>query len=254
MMSSLNDKELFLKKVAQTIEMSFDIPDSEKEIAKEAVLRFEDTMKSLQKATDHLDVIYEPFSKHKNIPTKSVVEKRGVLNRFKQASKEKFENFKYLCVLSIQKINHFANGDMEIKEIISTFESSVLNVEDEVEDFFDILGDYESEDFQEKVLESIDSIKNKAEELNDLVYDSIIDHIDTNIVGKTWMSENNSKFKIEKEEKIPMVLELYKKRQELLGNKMYAVEKEKQILNPSDAPRVYSPDSARTVNFTEFGE
>lgn len=253
-MTKLLNQHDLLRKIAQYVDFSTDIPDSEKKDAEEALLRLEEAAYHLNQATDHLNVLYDPFSKHDNISTKSVVEKRGVLNRFKQASKEKFENFKRLCILAMQKLNNFSNGDTEIREIIGTLESSVIDIEQKLEEFYDVLSDYESPDFRDAVLSTIDGVKTKAEEFNDLVYDRIIEHINANIIGKTWMSDAEDQLNIGVEEHTPLLLELFKQRQQMLDGKYPNMEKDTQALNPSDAQRVYYPDAVRTVNFTEFGE
>jgi hypothetical protein len=252
-MSTIPNRHDFLRKIAQTIDFSTEITDSEKKNAEEALLRLEEAMYHLNQAVEHLDVIYDPFDQHDNISTESVVEKRGVLNRFKQASKEKFERFKYLCILAMQKLYNFSNGDTDIKEIIGTLESSIIEVEDKLEEFYDVLSDYESPHFRNAVLSTIDGIRKKSEDLNDLVYDRIIEHINTNLIGKTWMSDAEDQLNIEMEKKTPLLLELFKQRQEMLGAAPN-MAKENQALNPSDAQRVYYPDAVRTVNFTEFGE
>lgn len=253
-MPSFSNKHDFLRKIAQAVDFSTDITDSEKQDAEEALLRLEEAVYHLNQAVEHLDVIYDPFNQHENISTESVVEKRGVLNRFKQASKEKFEQFKYLCILAMQKLHSFSNGDTEIQEILSTLESSVVEVEDQLEDFYDVLSDYESPHFREAILSSIDGIREKSDNLVDLVYDRIIEHINTNLIGKTWMSDAEDQLNLEMDEKTPLLIELFKRRQEMIDGKHPNMEKDTQALNPSDAQRVYYPDAVRTVNFTEFGE
>ena len=61
-----------IKKLAETIEMSFDIPPEEKKIAEEAKEYFEDTSHLLGLAVQHLSVIYDPFTKHTDVPVDSV--------------------------------------------------------------------------------------------------------------------------------------------------------------------------------------
>jgi hypothetical protein len=246
----------FLRKIAQVVDFSTEITDSEKQAAEEALLRLEEAIYHLKQSVEHLDVIYEPFDQHEDISTQSVVDKRGVLNRFKQASKKKFEHFKYLCILAMQKLHMFSHGDTEIQEIMGALESSINDVEERLEEFYDVLSDYESPDFRDAVLASIDSVKEKSNEMEELVYDRIIEHINTNLIGKNWMSDAKDQLNIEMEEKTPLLIELFRQRQQMMegGSAPPNMEKETQALNPSDAQRVYYPDSVRNVNFTEFGE
>ena len=253
-MTKLLNQHDFLLKIAQFVDFSTDIPDSEKKDAEEALLRLEEATYHLKQATEHLNVLYDPFSEHDSISTKSVVKKRGVLNRFKQASKEKFENFKRLCILAIQKLNNFSKGDMEIQEIIGALESAIIDIEQKLEKFYDVLSDYESPDFRNDVLSTIDDVRRKSEEFNDLVYDRIIEHINANLIGKTWMSDAEDRLNLDVKEHTPLLLELFKQRQQMLDGKYPNMGKDTQALNPSDAQRVYYPDAVRNVNFTEFGD
>lgn len=172
------------------------------------------------------------------------------------ASKEKFEHFKYLCVLAMQKLHVFSHGDTEIQEILGTLESSINDIEERLEEFYDVLSDYESPHFRDAVLATIDGVREKSGDMEDLVYDRIIEHINTNLIGKNWISDAKDQLDIEMEEKTPLLIELFRQRQQMLdgGPVPPNMEKETQSLNPSDAQRVYYPDAVRTVNFTEFGE
>ena len=50
-----------LSKLAYSVEMSFDIPDSEKEIGEYATQLFESVVNSLNLAKDHLDIASPPM-------------------------------------------------------------------------------------------------------------------------------------------------------------------------------------------------
>lgn len=243
-----------LKKFADAVNMSFDIPDAEKEIAEEALLRFEYAVNLLNKGVEHLDIIYKPFEKHENISVESVISKRGVLNRFKQASKKKFEKFKYQSILAAQKLDYFTRGDAEIKELFNTFELSLNNFEEKLEDFYYTLSNFDTEDFRDKILENIDIIKNESEDLIELINDRIIEHINNELIGKSWISEKENHFNINHQDFKPLLIDLFEERQNLLQGNFAVPNQDAQAMNPSDAQRVLSPNSSRTVNFTEFGD
>lgn len=233
--------------------MSFRVPDEEIEKAEEAVMYLDETRQALRIALDHLDIIYQPFDRYDEISTDSVVQKRGLLDRYQRANKKKFEKFKYLALMSIKKINHFSRGDAEIQEIVNSLESSAQELTDKVEKFYEALSNYQAEDFQDQVLEAINLIRSKSENFEDLVDDRIIEHINTNIIGKTWLHENQDKMHIEdKPEFSPLIVELYQERQQKEG--LPSSSQEQQAMNPSDAQRVWHPDATRYVNFTEFQE
>lgn len=254
-MSISIEKRAFLERLVIAVEKSFDISDGDKQIAEEASLRFEYAIKSLNEATEHLDNIYRPFAKHDRVSTRSIIKGRGVLNRFRQASKDKFEKFKTRVVLAIQKLNYFSNGDADIQELITAFEQGAETVEEKVEAFYEALVDLESENFKDQVIKTIDEIKVEADELDELVNERIIDHIDTNLIGKSWMSETSDRLNIEFAEHLPLVTELFEERKEMLqGGAMPSPRKQQQALNPGDAQKAYYPDHIRTMNIGEFGE
>ncbi len=248
------------KRIADSIEMSFDIPDSEKDVAEEAKAHFEAVINAVKLGVDHLDHIYNPFVEHTDISVESVVENRGMLQgRYSTKVKENFNTVKKHALMAIRKLNTFSNGDSAIRELISTFEESVGDVELYVSKFLDILkNDYESPEFREKVVETIDKIKSNAERLDDLVYDRIIDHIDTNILTKSWMHDIDVDVDIDinlDEEHIPLIVELFNEREKELNGDFPAAEKTEQSLNMSDAQRMLFPNfMERGNNIGNFGE
>jgi len=244
------------KKIAETIEMSFDIPEAEKDIAKVSKQHFEATISSLKFAVDHLDHIYNPFKEHSNISVESVVENRGILQgRYSTKIKDNFEKVKKYALVAIRKLNKFTDGDSDIVEIVNTFEEAIGGIEDDVSKFLDILkNEYESEDFRKLVIDIVDNIKSKSDRLEDLVYNRIIDHINVNILTKSWMHDIDVDDN-DDDDNIPYIVQLVKEREEKLGNDFPAADKKEQSLNLSDAQRMYYPDHmSNDTNTGNFGE
>src|ERR1700743_947983 len=116
-----------LTKLANAIEMSFEVPQSEKDIANTAAERFSAVNNHLNLAKDHLDLMYDPFKKYNNISTESIVKKRGVINRFKKQVKENYNKVKFLSLKAIQLLNYFAS-DTHTLEIINAFKDAIEDV------------------------------------------------------------------------------------------------------------------------------
>ena len=241
------------KKIANSVDMSLDIPDAEKEIANDAKMRFEGVAKSLKFAVDHLDILYEPFSMHENISTKSVIDNRGVLQgRYSSKVKENFTKAKKYGVLAIQKLNYFTVGDNSIRVLKQSFIESMGDLEESVSGLLDNLrNDYRLEDFKDKVLKSIENIREQADELIDLVYDRILKHINDNILNTSWMDFDNNQLSLD--ENVPLITELYEERQKALDGAMPTSDKPEQALNMSDATQMLHPDFVRVKNIGEFG-
>ena len=51
-------------KLAETVELTIDIPQSEKKVAAQAVLYFEKLVRKLNSFSKHLDIIYDPFKEY----------------------------------------------------------------------------------------------------------------------------------------------------------------------------------------------
>jgi len=129
------EKTAILKRIADSVDMSFDIPDSEKEIAQDALIRFEAALKKIRDSSEHLDIIYEPLKRHEQVSTKSLVKKRGLLNRYKQKVKQNYNEVKAIALLAIRKLNYFSSGDTSIQEIITSFIDSIEDLEKYVTSF-----------------------------------------------------------------------------------------------------------------------
>lgn len=245
-----------LKKIANSIEMSFEIPDSEKEIATEASMRFEGISNSLNFALKHLDIMYEPFKKHSNISTESVINNRGLLNRFAQKAKQNFEDIKKEGLLAIKKLNYFSTGDSDIQELINSFVDSMEELGEEIATLLNVLmNDYRSGNFRNNILSAIDSVRNEAGKLDNLIWDRIIEHIDTNILAKNWMDNSEDVEDMDSENKGPIITELFEQRQRALFPESFpGPQKDNQSMNASDAQKAHYPDSIRTLNIGEFGE
>jgi len=243
---------MMLKKISDIVDMSFDIPDSEKEMGQKARLHFEGAANALKFAVDHLDIIYEPFKNNTTISPQSVIDNRGVLQgRYSTKIKNNFTDVKKHSLLAIKYFNFFAKGDAAIRELINTYVESVNDVENRVSIFLDILrNDYRLEDFRDKVLKAVDDVRKAAKDLDNLVYDRIIEHIDENIISKKWMDFNSDNVSIT--EDVPLIRELYEERQKALNTGAFpATDKAEQSLNISDATQMLNPDFVR---FKQIGE
>lgn len=226
--------------------MSFEIPDDEKETAYQAKMYFEAVANNLQLSVEHLDHIYEPFNAETEISTESVVNNRGVLQgRYSTKVKENFNKVKAYGLKGIRKLNIFSTGDSVVREIINTFVDGIGDVEEYVEEFLNILkNDYKTPEFREKVIASIDNIKKQADELDEFINDTIIEHIDRDFLTKNWMNETGKELSIDiNEVQLPLLVRLREERERELNPESFpAAETKGQSLNMSDANRMMYPN------------
>jgi hypothetical protein len=117
----------------------------------------------------------------------------------------------------------------------------------------DILDDFKSPDFRTNVLSAIENIRKESSEIEKLIRDRIIPHIDANILANDWISNTGDKLQVKIENRIPIITELFNERQKALeSGSLPEIQKRPQSLNPSDTQRVYYPTDLR--NATEVGE
>ncbi len=226
-----------LNKLAYAIEMAFEVPKIEKDIAKDALDKFNEVINALDLAKDHLHIMYDPFKKYETISTEALIEKRGVINRYKQQVKKNYNKVKYIALLAIDKLNYFST-DTHILELINSFKDSIQNLEKQINILLDILDNYESVDFKNNIILAIEGVKQQSAQVEKLIKDRVIDHVDSNILIKNWMSDTSDELKMEIKNKIPIITKLYNERQDALDSLKSNIIPEpngkKQVMNPGD--------------------
>lgn len=204
-----------IKKIASTIEMSFDIPDSEKQEAQSAADEFKKVISSLDAAKKHLNLMYEPFKDASDIPPDAVYEFRGAIFRYKEQIKENFNKVKAMSFKAIMRLNYFAT-DTHITELINTFRDSIGDVEKQVNVLLDILDDLKSKDFKNNLIKGIDAIRKACFEVEKLIKERILDYIDSNILAKDWMTNTGDELQTEIKIRVPYITQLFEERQKAL--------------------------------------
>ncbi len=204
-----------IKKLAEAIQMSFEVPKVEREMAIAVVKHFEHVEVILDNANNHLDVLYNPFKKHPNISSDLLHEKRGLLNRFVQQSKDNFEEVKRRSLLAIQKISYF-DSDTAIYDMMEAFRNSIQELEKLIVEVYDLLEDYRAEDFVSKLITAIDSVRTQIVEVENLIKDRIIDYIDTNILVKNWMTDKGEELNLSIQQKTPAMVSLFEEQRKAL--------------------------------------
>lgn len=202
-----------IKKIANTIEMSFDIPESEKKEAQAATEEFKKVISSLEVAKRHLNLMYEPFKNAESVSPDALTEFRGAIHKYKEQIKENFNNVKVSAFSSIMKLNYFAT-DTHITELINSFRDSIGDVEKQVNILLRILDDLGSEEFRDNVVSGIEAIRKASFEVEKLIKERIIDYIDSNILAKDWMTDTGII-----KNRVPYITQLFEERQKALENR-----------------------------------
>lgn len=197
-------------------QMSYDITNDEKMQAEKALMAFDYALKVLNLADQHLNIMFVPFKDYTDVKPEEILKFRAALRRFRDKAIENFNNFKVAAFKCINLIQPFSS-DTQTAKLIKSFISSVEDMENQVNSFSKLFESLESKDFVAKVVQIIDGIKKEIKQLNQIVEERIKNHIQTNILGKTWVDAISKELQINVDKKTPLLIELNKERQKELG-------------------------------------
>lgn len=212
-----------IKKLANAIEMSSRATPEEQAIANKTSKAFSQVLSKMEDASNHLDVIYNPFKKTESVSSELIHSKRGLFNRFRKACKENYEELKLQSFIAVSLFEKF-DSDSQVKEIIKSFDQSMKDIEVQVENLLKLLQDgTSSPTFQENLITLVEDIKKQSIQLKKLVEDRVIEFLDANILAKSWkpdVDQNESNQDLNKilEEKVPYIIQLQNERRKALAD------------------------------------
>lgn len=199
------------------VQMTYDISDTEKIQAERALLCFNHTLKLLNMASDHLDIMKTPFKDNPEISPDEVVKARAAVRRFRDKYIDNFNNFKteaFKCV----NIMQIFSSDTQTLKLMKSFISSIDDLEIKVNDLTDLFSDLESKDFAKNVVESIEGIQKQCQEVDEIIDERVKSHIQSNILAKSWVDSVSDDLQMNVQRKTPLILDLFNKRQEQLND------------------------------------
>ena len=201
-----------ISKFAQAPQLSFDVPDSEKAMAKKAVKTFLQVKEKIEALNTHLDIIYNPFSSHQTVSTKSIIDNRGALIRYKNKVRENFNNIAKIALYCVSNMNQFSN-DTHSVELMRSFVESIGDIEDQVKIFDSIFKNLKAKEFRDNVLKVVQGIKKQAAQVTKLIDERLLNHINTNILATNWKENLSQELKFQIEDKEPYIKRLYNDRE-----------------------------------------
>jgi dGTP triphosphohydrolase len=204
-----------IDKKAYSVQMNFDVPDSEKRVAEKAEEYFEQLLTDITKISEYLDIIYVPFSKYQNIDTDMLVDYRRTFYQYRDQVKAKFTKVMKKSYKSIALMNEFS-VDTATEELMDSFIGSVRELEKYVDTFVSIFSNLNSPEFRTYLISTIDSLKKQLNQIRQLITDRILDHIDSNILAKDWAKDLSERFEEPLQERVPIVVQLFRERQKAL--------------------------------------
>lgn len=206
---------MYLLKLAQTINMTLDVPQNEKKIAANVVLYFEKLIKKLSALETLLDKMYQPFKAYTTISEDSVYKYRQAVWNYSKEIKELFEEINDLATVCVNGLNKF-ESDTHISDLTSSVVDNFNDLEDEITELTKTISNWENPDYKNAIISSMDDTKVTIEDLTKLITERVIDHINTNILAKSWMDKVTEKYKDSINENEPAIKRLFKERLEKL--------------------------------------
>jgi len=202
-----------LNKIAS--QLSYNISAAEKNQAEKALICFKHTKKSLKLAIEYIDILYTPFKENSDITAEEIIKYRAALRRFRDKAIENFNTFKLLSFECVQVMDIFSS-DSQINKLIKTFISMIDDIQSDVNKFVDEFKDLKSKTFIPDIIKCIDNIKKNSDQLQEIIDERILSHIQENILSSTWIDDVSRELKRKIEKKKPLIIDLYNKSQENL--------------------------------------
>lgn len=203
-------------KKAYAIQLSYNVSDSEKHVAEKALLYFTDAEKKLEMASSHLDILKIPFKENQDVTPDDLMKERVVLRRFRDKAIDNFNLFKISSFKCVDIMQNFASDTQSVK-LLKSFILQIEGLEKDVNLFVDLFKKIDSKEFTSLIIKSIEDIQKQCQELNDLMGQRIKDHLQTNILAKSWVNSVSNQLQKTVEKKKPLILDLYNKMQDELN-------------------------------------
>lgn len=204
-----------IRKIAETVEMSIAIPDSEVNVAKSIISNLNKLSKKYDAFNSLLDNMYTPFADAESISKESINKHKSAIWDFKKSIEETLSEVQSVSLICYKDLTYFAS-DTDINELKETFRDKTSQIDDDCRILCDALKTWEAEDFREIVVKSIENLKKQISESRELINDRIIKHINDNILDNSWVKNIGDKLQVEIKEREPFIKQLYDEREQKL--------------------------------------
>lgn len=204
-------------KKAYSVQMSYNVSNSEKQQAEKALLYFKSAKQQLTQASDHLNIMKTPFKDNPEMTPDDILTARAVVRRFRDKALENFNKFKETAFLCVNLMQTF-NTDTQTFKLMKSFISSIDQLEALVNHFSELFNDLKSKDFPKDVVTAIENIQKQCDDIDEIIDERIKSHIEKNILATSWVDSISNDLQMKIEKKTPLVVDLYNSRQEQLND------------------------------------
>ncbi len=203
----------FIKK-AYAVSMNYELTEAEKMYAEKSLLLFNQCSKQLNEASESLNKMGTPFEDNPEMTGDEVEKKRFFLRKFRDDTNHKFNKFKLTASQSVATISHFDSDPTTVK-MLKSFNLSINELNEMLSTFTSAFDDLKKDTFAKEMVQEIKDIQDKSKEIKTLIDDRIKNHIEKNMLNKSWNS-GPEYIQHQVEKKTPLVLKLFEERQKAL--------------------------------------
>jgi hypothetical protein len=214
-------------KKSYSIQMSYDVSDTEKNQAQQALLYFKATEKLLLQASDYLNIMNTPFKDNPDMTPEDVWKARPVIRRFRDKAIDNFDEFKKSAFQCVNLMQIFSTDTQTLK-LMKSFITSIDQLEIKVNLFSELFNDLQSKDFSKDVVTHIEDIQKQCDEIDQIIDERIKAHIQENILATSWVDSISNDLQMKIEKKTPLIVDLFNRRQDQLND---AIEERSTVGN-----------------------
>lgn len=204
-----------INKLAQLVEMSLDVPDGDKKIARKIVQKLQQIIKKIELFDKQLNILYNPLKNNDDVSEKSIVENRGTIRRYRDEIEKIFTEMRTLAYITLQEMNYF-NIDGHIMDLIKTFTDSFNDIDESVNILLENLDDYKSDKYKDNIISTVENVQKQCGQLENLIKERIIKHINTNVIASNWYDGLSDTVQTSIQKNEPAITRLFKEREEQL--------------------------------------
>lgn len=204
-------------KKSYSVQMSYNVSDSERSQAEKALLYFKAAERYLVQASDYLNIMKTPFKDNQEMGPEDVMTARAVIRRFRDKAIDNFDKFKKTAFDCVNLMQTFSSDTQTLK-LMRSFIAGVDDIEANVNQFSELFNDLHAKDFVKNVVTAIESIQKQCDEIEEIIDERIKSHIQTNILAKSWVDSISNDLQMKIEKKTPLIVDLYNQRQEQLND------------------------------------
>lgn len=193
------------------LQMAYEVPSEEKDKANKIVIYLEHLLKISKVCDKHLDLIYFPFKDNPETSPEQIFKARAALRRYRDKSIDNFNTLKRQAFKCFALLQPFSI-DTQIVKLSKSFVLAIGDVEKQVNRFVELFDNLEAKEFAQGIVKAVENIKKELAQLEQIVQDRVINHIQTNILARNWVDNVSDELQQKVETKIPLSIEMVNER------------------------------------------